>query len=118
MVGPFADAKDMAFNIPRNPIGAVDCYIDYLCTICVDLDSNAERCASAFGLAVEVVGRPFDLDDSLPRDALLSLKKLQGEGQQAEIKMNLGWELKSWSLKYGFRIYNVSWSLHMPRPKH
>jgi hypothetical protein len=100
MVGPFADAKELDLNIPRNPISAVDCYIDNLCTICVDLDSNADRCAASVGLAVAVVvvGRLLDSDDPLQRDAPLSLKKLQGEGHQTELKIVLGWELNSRSL--------------------
>jgi hypothetical protein len=45
-------------------------------------------------LALNIVGRPIDSDEPIMRDALLSLKKLQGEGKQEEIKVVLGWELK------------------------
>jgi hypothetical protein len=49
-------------------------------------------------LELDVVGQALDSDEPLPRDVLLSLKKLQGEGQQAELKIVLGSELNSWSL--------------------
>jgi hypothetical protein len=119
MIGPFADSKNMAFNISKNPIGAVDCYIDDLCTIYVNLDSNAERCAATVGLALDVTGRPLYLDDPLPLGALLSLKKLQGEGQQAELKVFLAWNLNSRSLTIALsqRTFENSWMPHMPQPK-
>jgi hypothetical protein len=50
-------------------------------------------------LALDIVGRPLNPDDPLIRDALLSLKKLKGEGKQEEIKVVLGWELNSRCLK-------------------
>jgi hypothetical protein len=48
-----------------------------LCSIFVDMDINSERRAAAFALALDAVGRPVDPYDHLPRDPLLSLRKLQ-----------------------------------------
>jgi hypothetical protein len=41
------------------------------------------------------VGCPLDLHDPLPHDALLFLRKLQGEGKREEIKVVWGWDLNS-----------------------
>jgi hypothetical protein len=98
---PFEAALPLAFHIPKNAVGAVDCYIDDFCSICVDINDNAERCAAAVALALDIVGRPLDPLDALPREALLSLKKLKGEGKQEEIKVVLGWELNSRKLTIG-----------------
>jgi hypothetical protein len=53
---PFEKAKPLAFNIPKNAVGAVDCYIDDLCSICVDINNNAEWCARSVSLAHDMVG--------------------------------------------------------------
>jgi hypothetical protein len=85
----------LALNIPKNAVGAVDCYINDLCLICVDIDDNTEMCPSAVALTLDIVGCPLNLKDRLPCDTLLSLKKLQCEGKQEEIKVVLGWELNA-----------------------
>jgi hypothetical protein len=89
---PFTDALPLAFSIPKNAVGSVNC------SICVDIDDNAERCASRVALALDVVGCPLALNDPLARDALISSKKLQGEGKQEENKIVLGWEMNSRTL--------------------
>jgi hypothetical protein len=98
---PFEAALPLAFHIPKNAVGAVDCYIDDLCLICVDIDDNTEMCAAAVALVLDVVGRPLDPLDALPCEALLSMKKLKREGKQEEIKVVLGWELNSRKLTIG-----------------
>jgi hypothetical protein len=79
MVRTFAKANDMVFNVPNNPIVAAYCYIDDLCTMCVDLELNAKGCTAAVALVLDVVDRPLDPYDPLMWDALLSIEKLQGE---------------------------------------
>jgi hypothetical protein len=67
IVGPFSEAQELAFNIPPNPIRVVDWCIDDLFSICVDIDMNADQCAAVVALALDVVGRPVNPDDPLPR---------------------------------------------------
>jgi hypothetical protein len=66
----FEAAFLLAFHVLKNAVGAVDCYINELCSICIDIDDNAERCAASVALVLDVVGRPLDPLDSLPREAI------------------------------------------------
>jgi hypothetical protein len=88
---PFEEALLLAFHI----------YINDLYSICVAIDDSTERCAAAVALALDVVGCPLGLLDTLPREALLSLKKLKGEGKHEDIKVVMGWELNSITLTIG-----------------
>ena len=66
--------------------------------ICPDIGDNAERCAAAVPLAVHLISRPTDPAEPIPRDDILSLKKLAGEGKMEEIKIILGWEINTRAL--------------------
>ncbi|MGH7974512.1 MAG: hypothetical protein ACREBR_03205, partial [bacterium] len=92
---PFHQAADANVNLPPNDKGLVDCYIDDLISICLDLEDKAARCSAAVVLALHTMGRPVQLYEPIPRDDLLSFKKLFGEGRMEEIKVILGWEINS-----------------------
>ena len=88
---PFAPAESLQVDVPVNIHGKADCYVDDIGSICLDLHDNVERCRQAVPLAIDLLGRPLDPTDSLPRDDLLAVKKLLGEGQLAECKTFTGW---------------------------
>jgi hypothetical protein len=92
--GEFTAAKPLAFNISISTTGSISCYINDICTICMEMGSNAKRCAMAVTLALDAAGPPLDVDDRLLHE-VLALKKLHDEGCQAEVKIMLGWELNS-----------------------
>ena len=88
---PFAPAKPLQVDVPVSIHGKVDCYVDDIGSVCLDLRDNVERCRQAVPLAIDLLGRPIDSTDSLPRDDLVAVKKLLGEGQMAECKIFTGW---------------------------
>ena len=90
---PFAPAEPLQVDVPVNIHGKADCYVDDIGSICLDLHDNVERCRQAVPLAIDLLGRPLDSTDSLPRDDLLAVKKLLGEGQLAECKTFTGWSI-------------------------
>jgi hypothetical protein len=90
---PFAQARPMSVSIPVNDVGKADNYIDDMTPVCVDIADNAERCGAAAALVFDFLSRPLDPNESLPREVLLSMTKLMGEGRFQEIKTVLGWTL-------------------------
>ena len=88
---PFAPAEPLQIDVPVALHGKADCYVDDIGSVCLDLNDNVERCRHAVPLAIDLLGRPIDATDSLPRDDLLAIKKLLGEGQLAERKTFTGW---------------------------
>ena len=83
----------MAVQLPDNDRGIAECYLDDIPPVCVDIGDNAERCAAALPLALHIVGRPVEDSEPIPRDNLLSIKKTLGEGQMAEERIVLGWNI-------------------------
>ena len=90
---PFASAKSLLVDVPVNIHGKADCYVDDISTICLDLDDNIERCRQAVPFAIDLMGRPVESAEPLPRDNLLAIKKLLGEGQLSECKVFTGWQI-------------------------
>ena len=90
---PFASAKFLLMDVPVNIHGKADCYVDDISTICLDLDNNIERCRQAVPFAIDLMGRPVESAEPLPRDNLLAIKKLLGEGQLSECKVFTGWQI-------------------------
>jgi hypothetical protein len=69
----------------------VDCYLDDLISVIPDLNKNELRGASAIPLAIHLIGRPVSDVEPIPRDPLISIKKLLAEGGLKEIQTVLGW---------------------------
>ena len=108
---PFAQALPMAVEINSNDRGQVDCYIDDLTTVTIDINDNKERAAAAVLLAIHTVGRPTNKDDPIPRLNLVSLSKLTAEAALEETKILLGWKLDTRTLLISLPSdKHVAWS--------
>jgi hypothetical protein len=80
-------------DVPVNYSGKADTYIDDMIPVCVDIDENEERCGAAASLAFDFLSRPVGPHKPIPREVLLSLTKLMGEGCFQGTKTVLGWNL-------------------------
>jgi hypothetical protein len=89
----FAQARPMSADVPVSDHGKADNYIDDMTPVCVDINDNAERCATAAALVFDFLSRPLNTNEPLPREVLLSMVKLMGEGRFQETKTVLGWTL-------------------------
>ena len=85
---------------PAHPLGVKfdqekDCYfdgyIDDLITVVAQILDIPDRGRNAVALALHTFYRPKNPDDPIPRDDILSLRKLLAEGGLTEIKRVLGW---------------------------
>ena len=86
----FAQTLDTAVNVEVHDSGQVDCYIDDLTTVILDLEENRIRGAAAVLLAIFLVGRPVDPNDPIKQVDLVSLSKLKVEASLEEHKILLG----------------------------
>jgi len=90
---PFHQARELSVKIPSNDKGKTDVYIDDLIGIAPDIADSPVRVIRAIPLAIHTLARPNTNLDVIPRKEIISLKKLQAEGQLSEIKTVLGWNL-------------------------
>ena len=90
---PFHQARDLSVEIPVNDRGKIDIYIDDSIGIAPDIADSPIRVIRAIPLAIRTVARPNSNRDVIPRKDIISLKKLQVEGQPSETKTVLGWTL-------------------------
>ena len=99
----FGEGRDLVVDVPVNPRGQVDDYIDDLITLNLDLPGSDYNLRSerAVLLAIEVVARKIDSEEPIPRELLTALKKLIAEARPEELKIILGW-------LYNFRELIVS----------
>jgi hypothetical protein len=74
---PFGEAKKLAVNIPVDPRGHVDVYIDDIFALSVDLDgtNNTDRLESAALLAIHAAARPRHEEEPIPREEMPALAK-------------------------------------------
>ena len=93
-----AQALPMAVPINVSDNGQVDCYIDDLTTVAVDINNNRKRAEAATLLALHTMGRPTNKDDPITRVNLVSLSKLTAEAALEEEKILLGWKLNTRNL--------------------
>jgi hypothetical protein len=72
--------------------GAADVYIDDIFNVFPLLsDQHWKRGRNAALLAIDCMGRPTRVDDPLPRDPLIAVKKALAEGSPSEMLTVLGW---------------------------
>jgi hypothetical protein len=92
---PFADARPLFVDIPVNPRGHNEVFIDDNCTLGVDLPGtdNVLCVESAAMLAIHTFARPRHKDEPIPREWMEALNKLAAEAGATEIKLTLGWNL-------------------------
>lgn len=92
---PLAVGRELAVDIPINPRGVGELYIDNLIGATVDIpgSDHAQRLARAFLLAIFTAGRERHPDEPIPREDMVAMAKLLAEAGLSEDKIVLGWQL-------------------------
>jgi hypothetical protein len=90
---PFGIRRELVVDVPVNPRGKIDLYIDDFIGLTVDIDSsdNAKRMDLAPLLAVSTTSREVSKLEPLPRDNMDAQNKLITETGLTEQKIILGW---------------------------
>ena len=90
---PFGIGRELIVDLPVDPRGKIDCYIDDTVGITVDLPDtdNCSRMERASLLAIHATSRPIHKQEPLPRDEMAAKQKLFAEGALEEQKIILGW---------------------------
>ena len=65
---PFADSKPLAVDIPVDPQGKIDIYLDNLITVIPDIGNNRSRGNAAMPLAIDAVSHPLSQREQAPRE--------------------------------------------------
>jgi hypothetical protein len=90
---PFGIGKPLIVDIPVDPRGTVDCYIDDTIGLTVDLENtnNVTRMENVIPLAIHAIARPVHKHEPIPRDEMAAEQKFKAEGALEERKTILGW---------------------------
>jgi hypothetical protein len=90
---PFGIGKPLIVDIPVDPRGTVDCYIDDTVGLTVDLEDtdNTDRMRNVIPLAIHATARPVHKNEPIPRDEMAAEQKFKAEGALEERKTILGW---------------------------
>ena len=80
-------------DVPIEPRGMVEVYIDDIIGLCVDINSsdNAAQLERAIVLAIQVTARPMHANKPSPREEMVALAKLLAKAGLEETKVILGW---------------------------
>ncbi len=78
--------RELIVDIPVNPHGYADVYIDNTTGLIVNLPGtrNANRPEAAIPLAIKVAARPNDINKPIPREPMVAQGKLKAEEGLAE----------------------------------
>ncbi len=89
---PFAMERELIVDVPVDPRGYADVYIDDTTRLTIDLPGtcNADRLEAAIPLATEVAARPNNINKPIPLEPMVGQEKLKAEGGLAETKIILG----------------------------
>ena len=100
---PFEEGRQLIVDIPVDPRGTSDVYIDDLINLTVleDGSRNDIRIARAALLAIHTTARPLHPEEPIPREEMAALAKLLAEAGPEEVKIILGW-------LFNFRTLTVS----------
>ena len=92
---PYGEGRELIVNIPINPRGINDIYVDDIIPLTVGLPNtdNMSRCECAALLAIHATVRESHPNDPSPREFMESRAKLTAEAGLTEIKTVLGWVL-------------------------
>ena len=92
---PLAQARELIVDVPINPRGTADVYIDDTVGLAVDIEGsgNDTRLERAILLAIHATAREVHPSEPIPRSAMAALAKLLAEGRCEETKPILGWIL-------------------------
>ncbi len=106
---PFGIGRELIVNVPIDPRGYADVYINDMTGLLVDLprSRNANRLEAAIPLAIEVAACPNDPNEPIPREKMVAEDKLTAEGGLSEMKVILEWG-------FNFRTLTVN----LPEHKH
>ena len=90
---PFAAGRELIVDIPVDPRGYADVYIDDTTGLTVDLPgtSNADQLEAAIPLAIKVAACPNNVNEPIPRTKMVAEDKLKAKGGFSETKTILGW---------------------------
>jgi hypothetical protein len=90
---PFAKGAEQIVNIPVDPRGTGDVYIDDLIQAAVIIDGtdNAIRCERATLLTIDACAWPKHPNKPIPREEMEARNKLEAEAGLEEQKTILGW---------------------------
>ena len=85
----------MIVDIPIDPRGTADDYIDDIVSLTVEVEGtdNLVRCDRAPLLGTDTLARPRDLNEPIPRETMEAINKLTAEALLQETKTILGWEI-------------------------
>jgi len=100
---PFGNGRQLVVDIPVDPRGTADVYIDDTIGLAVELSGsmNSERLRRAILLAIHTAARSRHPDEPIPREEMAAIQKLLAEARCEEIKIVLGWLLN-------FRLLRIS----------
>ena len=90
---PFGEGRQLITDVPIDPKGMVEVYIDDTCGLTIDIaeTNNTLRLERAILLAIYVASRPKDSNEPIPREEMAALNKLIAEAGLEEQKIILGW---------------------------
>jgi hypothetical protein len=90
---PFGIGRDLIVDVPVDPRGMVEVYIDDTIGLVVDTENSGydTRMERAILLAIYAAARPKHSDEPIPREEMAALAKLLAEAGLEEIKTILGW---------------------------
>jgi hypothetical protein len=90
---PFGQARRLIIDVPVDPRGKIDVYIDDTTGLTVNVpgSDNAARMETAIPLAIEAAAQPNNPNEPIPREPMIAKDKLTAEGGLSETKMILGW---------------------------
>ena len=79
-------------DIPIDPRGTSDVYIDDTISLCVDIEGsdNVERLRQCSLLAINIASRDVHKEEPIPRVEMVEKKKLPAEAGPDKIKAILG----------------------------
>ena len=91
---PFAVGRKLIVDVPVNPKGVTDVYIDDTVGLTVDVEdsNNVMRLERALLLAIFTAARPKHPSEPIPREEMAALAKLLAEAGLEETKTILGWD--------------------------
>ena len=96
----FATGQESIVDIPVDPQGYADVYINDTTGLTVDLPGtcNAEQLKAATPLTIEMITRPYDNYEPIPWEPMVAQDILKVEGGLAEAKVILRWHFNLWTL--------------------
>lgn len=90
---PFAEGRELIVDVPMDPRGTADVYIDDKTSLSIDVQEydNIDRLERASLLAIHMLARPKHMNEPILREDMEALKKLLAEAGAEETKIILGW---------------------------